>query len=45
LETIFGISPDGGSGVTEAAVVLGVALVIGVVLAARRRVLHQRRTK
>jgi hypothetical protein len=37
IETFFGLSPDGGSGATEAATVLGLALVVAVAIAVRRR--------
>lgn len=45
LENIFGLSPDGGSGATEAAFVLAAAVAIGVALAARAHLFQPRRTK
>ena len=36
IERLFGLSPDGGSGATEAVILLGVALLV-VVLARRLR--------
>lgn len=37
LERVLGISPDGGNGATEVAVVLGVALVLALAGAAHKR--------
>jgi hypothetical protein len=37
LEKVLGISPDGGNGATEAAIVIGLALVVAVALAVRVR--------
>lgn len=45
LENIFGLSPDGGSGATEAAFVLAVVIAIGATLAARVHVFQRWRTK
>jgi hypothetical protein len=49
LETVFGISPDGGNGMAELLVALLIALVLALVLAtgvvARRRFARGRRTK
>jgi hypothetical protein len=45
LETMLGISPDSGNGATEAVLVLGLALVVGAALAARRRFFDKWRTK
>jgi hypothetical protein len=45
IETLLGISPDRGNGVTEAILVLGVALVIASGVAASTRLARGRRTK
>ncbi len=42
LETIFGISPDGGNGSTEATIVLVAVLLVAAVIAWRLRSLRGR---
>jgi len=45
LETVFGISPDGGNGVTELIVAVGVALAFAMAVLRRRHLVRLRRTK
>ena len=45
LETVFGISPDGGNGMAELLVALLVALVLATGVVARRWFARGRRTK
>jgi hypothetical protein len=45
IETLLGISPDRGNGVTEGMLVLGAALVVATAVAASSRLARRRRTK
>ena len=45
IERAFGISPDGGSGLSEAVILVSVALVAAIGFAAARRLVAARRAK
>ena len=45
LETVFGLSPDGGNGTFEFLIMVGIALVLAMVLASRTHAVRSRRAK
>lgn len=45
LETVFGLSPDGGNGTTEMLIAVAIALGLAMVLARRTHLARTRRGK
>jgi hypothetical protein len=45
LETVFGLSPDGGNGTTEFLVMVAIALALATILAGRTRAVRARRAE
>lgn len=45
LETVFGLSPDGGNGTTEMLIAVGIALALAMILARRAHLVRTRRGK
>ena len=44
LESVFGVSPDGGNGMAEAWLILGIALAVAMVVVGERRLVRARPT-